>query len=114
MKQPVPSEFTRVDRGMIFGLMIYGGINSIACGYFVLGLDALFCPQISFVAASVLTGSIVLGPPAILLVVITVNIVCICADYSGPNSATSCLVIAASLIISYIDMIACPLLLAGA
>ena len=108
MKQMVQSEFTRVDGRLIFWLAIYSAINLFACAYFNLGLDALFIPQVSSIPALILVGSVLLGPPIAFLIVIMINAVCIYSDYAGPNSATSCLMFVGSLIVSFVDMTACP------
>jgi hypothetical protein len=113
MTQMVQKEFSQIDGRLIIVLAIYFAINVIACTYFNLGLDACFAPQVSSIPAYILFGSILLGPPATFLSVIVINFVCIYADYAGPNSAVSCLLIVGSLIVSFIDMVACPSLFAG-
>ncbi len=108
MNKMVQSEFSKIDRRLSFGLVIYGVINLIACAYFVSGLDALFNQQVTSILLLILLGSIFLGPPVAFLIVFTITVVCLFADYAGPNSAISSLMIVGSLCVSFMNIMACP------
>ena len=95
------NEFTQIDRTLLIGTLTYALINLLISGCFYFCPSDLTPPLPLFWS---LLWSVILGPPGAIVVIIATLMVCGFNNLDYPNSAVLWLVVAVSLMISFIDL----------